>query len=358
MKKKIADNSVIFTIMPDLNHTDCPYCGAAAFALQQLSCDNCRVIAAQEDYAQDCLRRQNQEALSEETGRGEFLTETARKHMRAGVWSEALAALSQGALPREHIIEFIVFRDVCRAAELLTCRKDKLAERYFRLDVLAHNLKCLDYYLPQNEEQRFRIFSALYEALTLLAGLPVRNHTHYAVLTPRRIDYTCRKLVDMFRWYAKRLEAEAFQKEELQLQCLKTALRLNYLCLEMAQEKHGHIISSRETFLLHISPAVRQGIKSEIARILAVVSAQDIVCDKGELLPDPKILNVLLELFLFSIALFAAIIGTALVFSGLDRGSLPPGLSNSSGIMVGLGAAGALSPLLLMLLLKLVYGNR
>ena len=98
------------------------------------------------------------------------------------VWNTALERLFRHGRPLKHPLEFMIYRDICQIGSafqhihiLGECKNyDPLSDTALLLDVLLNNLRNMDYYLPDSdEEKRFAALRRLYEILLFFSGTPV-----------------------------------------------------------------------------------------------------------------------------------------------------------------------------------------
>lgn len=210
--------------------------------------------------------------------------------MQAHAWDKALDALVPAAIPSQHPLEFAVWRGICQLVPALT-DKD-LKRRYQHLDVLQHNLSCLNYFLPSCEgEKKYRLLKKLHQALMLLGKLEANCLTDYSDFRDSLPDTSNRRRVSALVLLAEVLESQGADAGH-GTEYLKMSVQLYHQCLITAREI-CNIDSQVGTFIsmpvdkLQISPETRRQINEKINLLNENILQKDPKFTPQEKAPDP-----------------------------------------------------------------------
>ena len=151
-----------------MNQDHCLYCGSSNITevdekqspgqrLHILQCQQCQVMFTELEQRFEADRTQADCAVSSE----ETTLDKADDLIMDGQYNRALELLARHKYPLEHPLMFIIYRDVCQAAGALENRHilginkgfDCLPAGEALLDLLANNLRNMEYYLPKDDEE-------------------------------------------------------------------------------------------------------------------------------------------------------------------------------------------------------------
>ncbi len=168
------------------NH--CIYCGSEDVILvndSYLSKRNCQITQCRYCGIMFTELEQRFEAYSTPTdcdvSQEEATLDTANDLIQDGQYNRALELLAQHKYPLKHILTFIIYRDVCQVASALEDQYilginedfDCIQASDILMGMLANNLRNMDYYLPDNdEEERFYLLAETANVLEILLFFP------------------------------------------------------------------------------------------------------------------------------------------------------------------------------------------
>ena len=151
-----------------MNQDHCLYCGSSNITevdekqspgqrLHILQCQQCQVMFTELEQRFEADRTPADCAVSRE----ETTLETAEDLIEDGQYNLALELLGRHKYPLNHPLMFMICRDVCQAAGALENRHilginkgfDCLPAGETLLDMLANNLRNMEYYLPKDDEE-------------------------------------------------------------------------------------------------------------------------------------------------------------------------------------------------------------
>ena len=282
--------------MPDYN---CLYCGSEdihQLADNEAVCRRCGLLLTKPeiDKAREYVQKDKPDGAESEDGIYETeILASAWELMRKEAWDKALEILFPPSSPAEYPLEFSVYRGICSTARLQ--RLDDLGSRYYHLDALLQNIKCLGYYLPAEDgRDHYHTLQRLQRALLLLGGVQLPNLTRLEVRTentyiPAFADHTNQKRTDILEYFADHLQSGQYEKDPHSTEYLIMAVDLLHLCLELVQEHHDRpMFSAEDEHVLQITPETRRRIKDNIHRLNAQISSRDPQFVPRRPLPDPK----------------------------------------------------------------------
>lgn len=217
----------------------------------------------------------------------EATLDAALKKMQKQLWNHALELLFRHTHPLDHPLEFMIYRDICQAASclcgcfILENEKDYdcVQTSDSLLGLLIGNLRNLDRYLPQNdEEKRFRILQRLFNALMLL-GESAIDTTFYAIDSRNFNNSTLRKRSTALCVFADYLED--LQQTSHGLDYLKMSVQLWNKCMGywgsglfyyMPHDKWNRNKTSAE---MHIPDEFKRQIDKKTAELNAAIRRRD-----------------------------------------------------------------------------------
>ncbi len=283
----------------------CLYCGSEdiqELAANEAVCRRCGLLLTGPEIDKAREYAQNDEPDGAESEDGIYETEilaSAWELMQNWSWDKALEVLFPPSSPAEYPLEFSVCRGICSTARLH--KIEDLGSRYYYLDALLQNIKCLDYFLPAEDgRDHYPTLQRLYSALLLLGSVPlsistsleIRTRNTYIPYIPAFADHTNQKRADILEYCADHLQSERYEKDKHRTEYLKMAADLLHLCLEFSQEHHSRpLFSVADEQVLQISPETRRRIKDKIHRLNAQISSRDPQFVPRRPLPDPKFIS-------------------------------------------------------------------
>ena len=204
----------------------CIYCGSSDIipvdeehsleqSLHIMQCRNCKIMFTELEQRFEADRTQPDCGVSRE----ETTLETAEDLIEDGQYNRALELLGRHKYPLNHPLPFMICRDVCQAAGALENRHilginkgfDCLPAGEALLDMLANNLRNMEYYLPKDDEEEL-----LYEldcaesAVEVLLCFPFMMVIKSPLPRERRqklIDSILRRRREIMEYLASFLEA-------------------------------------------------------------------------------------------------------------------------------------------------------
>ena len=287
----------------------CMYCGSSRIQTQADSslhiCQSCGLAASSHELwdAHNHLDIDGKQGSSADNAiyENEILA-SAWELMQKKAWDKALHILFPPTLPAQHHIEFAVYRGICQAAPALS--SSDLQRRADLLNLLLHNIGCLDSFLPSiNEKNKYRALHRMYEALLLLANEEITympQITTFDIIFGYSVKYTAGQLADILCCLAESLETQGDDaahgtdylkmSAELYHQCLVTAQKQYYI-----QNKDGRLdirgifFSKRE---LQLSPEIHKRINEKIRRLNAEIAQEDEDFTPYAVIHVPRVLPV------------------------------------------------------------------
>ena len=285
--------------MPDYN---CLYCGSEdihQLADNEAVCRRCGLLLTKPeiDKAREYAQKKEPDGTKSEDGIYETeILASAWELMRKEAWDKALEILFPPSSPAEYPLEFSVYRGICSTARLQGL--EELGSRYYHLDALLQNIKCLGYYLPADDgRDHYPTLQRLHQALLLLGGIQLPNLTSLEVRTentyiPAFADHTNQKRADILEYFAGHLQSKRYENDRRRTEYLKMAVDLLHRCLEFSQEHHNRpLFSAEDERVLQISPETRRRIKSKIQLLNEEISSRDPQFIPRRPLPDPKFIS-------------------------------------------------------------------
>lgn len=153
-------------------------------------CRHCGVIITQSDLDRDdgrlCQDALTPDSAADECGTEEEILETAGRLIHKLSWEEAGRVLWSCGYPWQHPVEFLVLRNICSRMILLGTNYAQVDDAQCdQLNVLAHNLRCLSFYLRDRDSAEVcrtmrRLFAAVQQC-TDIGALPLNNGSVYAL---------------------------------------------------------------------------------------------------------------------------------------------------------------------------------
>ncbi|MDO5296785.1 MAG: hypothetical protein Q4F00_09155 [bacterium] len=289
-----ADPSVHFTFSgsPSTHsltlHQDFYKCSVCGLHLTELE------LNKENEYAEKHELSASQSLLSANLPSAKLSEETILRQawdlMQKKKWNKALKELFTVGYPLRHPLEFMIYRNICQAAPLLVCSLSALDKRYQQLNIINHNLTCLNYYLPDGSDTEGNgeasTLRTIFNTMMLLGSLPVVLHAHPIANGP--IYYTHIMRAAALSTLADFLELSTVNNSRNNEEYLKLAVQLLHKCLESAQEKTQFSLCRESRLYLPI--AIRKQILARIQEISSNIRLLD--RDYTPLALPPKVIVI------------------------------------------------------------------
>ncbi|MDO5296784.1 MAG: hypothetical protein Q4F00_09150 [bacterium] len=266
--------------LPQL-YFQCLHCG---FQLTPLEISKATEYA---DRNGPTVRRETSRTLPEE----ERILQQAWAFMQEKQWESALNTLFSRSYPLEHPLEFMVYRNICQTAPLLTCKLAVLEDRIQKLDILLNNISRLSYYFAEDNKEEYQTLKKLFDALLFLGSLPVKHHCVHVAEGPVSLTYYRRAAI--LSTFADFLETCTVGNQKDTAEYLKMATVLLHKSLESARENNRLLPCGLSR--LKLPPEVRRQINSRIRQFNAEIIGLDPNYAPTDPLPEPKYLSAGIE---------------------------------------------------------------
>lgn len=327
-----AEPSVHFTFSGSTSthsltlHQDFYKCSVCGLHLTELE------LNKESEYAEKRELSASQSLLSANLPSAKISEETILRQawdlMQKKKWNKALKELFTVGYPLRHPLEFMIYRNICQAAPLLVCPRSALDKRYQQLNIINHNLTCLNYYLPDGSDTEGNgeasTLRTIFDTMMLLGSLPAKLHAHDITNAP--IYYTHIMRTAALSAFADFLELSTVNNHQNNEEYLKLAVQLLRKCLESAQEKLRFF--PRKESRLHLPIAIRKQIRAKIKDLDTSIRLLDPYYTPAALSSDvitiplsvEKLMGLAFSLFVASSAL---LIPLAIVLSIREFGKYP-----------------------------------
>ena len=256
--------------------------------------------------------------------------------MQKKQWNSALILLFQDSFPDQHPLELMVYRNVCFLGSLfaLNCILQygpnydlKYLSNFFLEDILLHNIENLQHYLPHNDEDKlFGVMQRLFQALDLLGktnkifAYESSNNSSYQFNQEKdnglkTLLVVVQKRIDVLSALAKLLEDTALTANSHQIDYLKMAFQLQYICLRDSDETKYKTTSELAFEKALYAPKIQlpQEIIQQIEHKIAILTKKINEYDphfKFQLVPPKQQLSYVSSFL--RVLLYSTAIGTAL----------------------------------------------
>ena len=303
---------------------------------EQYICSGCQMLisSAELDREEKRLGWQSLQASSPNASPNPSEEETlqaAWQLMLQQQWEQALDELFQHGYPWQHAAEFLIYRNICQAAPFYSLRVSDQRPAYAGLSVLANNLRNIEFYEPQDKEQRRQTLQSIYEALLLLIKLPLKcssgKHKNYKdIMHIKRVE-----CLDIFAYHLENLDsphhecANLRMAEQLWRTCLdnvKLDLVSGSALLELGLERTE---SEKKLYATQESAVIT--IEENIRRVTSELKVLDLSY-------TPQAVPNIYAPHKFHKTMLACIAGAAIFWTGIINHLMEHGLDISASVIM------------------------